>query len=220
VNRQAKARVGVVAGDSLRSLGLITILEENVGVSAVALKLTEIFEAEAFSVLLLDMREPLEIIIQTITRLRRDRPAVKPIVMAEELSPEQIQAVVGAGAKGFLLETAGIREITMAIEIVLDGSIWAPRKVLASLVEAGTANTGVASPQAGGTQPIDEMLTDREREVMHLLMSGRSNREIAAAMGIEQATVKAHLGRMLRKTRASNRVELTLRAMEERSVET
>jgi len=198
----------------------MTILEENVGVLASALQLTEIFEAEGFSVLLLDMREPLEVILQTITRLRRDRPAVKPIVMAEALSPEQIQAVVGAGAKGFILETAGIREITMAIEIVLDGSIWAPRKVLASLVEAGTANTGVAGPQAGGNQPIDEMLTDREREVMHLLMSGRSNREIAAAMGIEQATVKAHLGRMLRKTRASNRVELTLRAMEERSVET
>jgi DNA-binding NarL/FixJ family response regulator len=219
VNRQAKARVGVVAGDSLRSLGLITILEENVGVSASALTLTDVFDAEGFTLLLLDMREPLEIIIQTITRLRRDRPAVKPIVMAEALSPEQIQAVVGAGAKGFLLETAGIREITMAIEIVLDGSIWAPRKVLASLVEVGTANTGILGPQAGTNQPIDEMLTDREREVMHLLMSGRSNREIAAAMGIEQATVKAHLGRMLRKTRASNRVELTLRAMEERSVE-
>jgi DNA-binding NarL/FixJ family response regulator len=209
----------VVAGDSLRSLGLIAILEENVGVSAAALQLTEIFDAEGFSLLLLDMREPLEIILQTITRLRRDRPLVKPIVMAEALSPEQIQAVVGAGAKGFLLETAGIREITMAIEIVLDGSIWAPRKVLASLVEAGTANTGVIGPQVGANQPIDEMLTDREREVMHLLMSGRSNREIAAAMGIEQATVKAHLGRMLRKTRASNRVELTLRAMEERAVE-
>jgi DNA-binding NarL/FixJ family response regulator len=218
-NRQAKPRVGVVAGDSLRSLGLIAILEENVGVSAAALQLTEIFDAEGFSLLLLDMREPLEIILQTITRLRRDRPLVKPIVMAEALSPEQIQAVVGAGAKGFLLETAGIREITMAIEIVLDGSIWAPRKVLASLVEAGTANTGVIGPQVGANQPIDEMLTDREREVMHLLMSGRSNREIAAAMGIEQATVKAHLGRMLRKTRASNRVELTLRAMEERAVE-
>jgi len=63
------------------------------------------------------------------------------------------------------------------------------------------------------------MITGREREVLHLLMNGRSNREIAAAMGIEQATVKAHLGRMLRKTRAKNRVELTLRAMEEKEHE-
>ncbi len=218
--KQAKACIGVVAVDSLRSLGLIAILEEIVGVAASPLELTEVFDAEGYTLLFLDIRGPVETIIQTITRLRRDRPEIKPIVMGEPLAPEQIQAVIGAGAKGYLLESAGVREITMAIEIVLDGSIWAPRKVLASLVEAGTAGSGIMGPHLGTNQPIDEMLTEREREVMHLLMSGRSNREIASAMGIEQATVKAHLGRMLRKTRASNRVELTLRAMEERASDT
>lgn len=218
--KQAKANIGVVAIDSLRSLGLMAILEEIVGVGAAPLELAEIFDADGFTLLLLDIRGPVETLIQTIARLRRERPAIKPILMGEPLSPDQIQAVIGAGAKGFLLESAGIREITMAIEIVLDGSIWAPRKVLASLVEAGTAGNSVMGPHLAANQPIDEMLTDREREVMHLLMSGRSNREIASAMGIEQATVKAHLGRMLRKTRASNRVELTLRAMEERASDT
>jgi len=216
VTKQIRACIGVVASDSLRSMGLIAILEDIGGIAAAALELTDIFDADGFNVLFLDMRAPLESILQTITRLRRDRPAVKPIVMGEPLAPEQIQSLVGAGAKGFLLDTAGISEISMAVEIVLDGSIWAPRKVLASLVEAGTAGTSIMGPHLGTNQLIDEMLTDREREVMHLLMSGRSNREIASAMGIEQATVKAHLGRMLRKTRASNRVELTLRAMEER----
>jgi DNA-binding NarL/FixJ family response regulator len=220
VTKQGKARIGVVAADALRSLGLIAILEEMTGVAALPLELADVFEADGFTLLFLDIHASLETIIQTITRLRRDRPAVKPIVMGEPLLPEQIQSVIGAGAKGFLLETAGIREIHMAIEIILDGSIWAPRKVLASLVEAGTAGSSISGTQAGTEPLIDEMLTDREREVMHLLMSGRSNREIAAAMGIEQATVKAHLGRMLRKTRASNRVELTLRAMEERATDT
>jgi DNA-binding NarL/FixJ family response regulator len=217
VTKQIRACIGVVASDSLRSLGLIAILEDIAGITASALELADIFDADGFNVLFLDMRAPLDAIFQTITRLRRERPAVKPIVMGEPLAPEQIQSLIGAGAKGFLLDTAGISEISMAVEIVMDGSIWAPRKVLASLVEAGTAGTSIMGPPLGTNQPIDEMLTDREREVMHLLMSGRSNREIASAMGIEQATVKAHLGRMLRKTRASNRVELTLRAMEERA---
>ena len=220
MTNQTKARIGVVAGNSLRSLGLIAILEEIVGVAASPLELGEVFGAEGFNLLLLYMNEPVETVIQTITRLRRERPAVKPIVMGEPLSPEQIQAVIGAGAKGFLLQTAGISEISLAVEIVLDGSIWAPRKVLARLVEAGTAGGNIMGPQAGTNQPIEEMLTERERDVLHLLMSGRSNREIGAAMGIEQATVKAHLGRMLRKTRAHNRVELTLRAMEERPDDT
>lgn len=213
---QIKTCIGVVAVDDLRALGLAAILEEIPGVSATRLELAEIYEADEYQLLLLDIHEPVDILLQIVTRLRRERPSARSIVMCAPLSLDEIQAVIGAGAKGFLLETAGIYEIGMAIGIVLDGSIWAPRKVMARLVEAGTAVANAASPQVITNQPIEELLTDREREVLHLLMSGRSNREIGAAMGIEQATVKAHLGRMLRKSRASNRVELTLRAIEER----
>lgn len=219
MTNQANVRIGVIGEDSLRSMGLVAILEEIAGIVAFPLERAGVFEAEDFALLLLDMHEPFETILQTVTRIRRDKPTMKTIVMCEALAPDQIQAVVGAGAKGFLLQTAGVSEISMAVEIVLDGSIWAPRKVLASLVEAGTARGNLVGPEAGTNQPIAEMLTERELDVLHLLMSGRSNREIAAAMGIEQATVKAHLGRMLRKTRAHNRVELTLRAMEEQDVE-
>ena len=219
MTNEVKAHIGVVAADSLRSMGLVAILEETAGVAACALKLEGLFAAEGLDLVLLDMQESLETILQTITRLRRERPALKPVVMGDPLTPDQIQAVIGSGAKGFLLRSAGVSEINMAVEIVLDGSIWAPRKVLARLVEAGTAVADGPAPTGAKTESVEEMVTGREREVLHLLMNGRSNREIAAAMGIEQATVKAHLGRMLRKTRAKNRVELTLRAMEERGVE-
>jgi DNA-binding NarL/FixJ family response regulator len=200
-------------------MGLVAILEETAGVVAYPLKVEEVFVEENLDLLLLDIQEPLEAILHTIARIRRERPALKPVVMGEPLTPDQIQAVIGAGAKGFLLRSAGVSEISMAIEIVLDGSIWAPRKVLARLVEAGTAGAEHMGPLPIHQESVEEMITEREREVLHLLMNGRSNREIAAAMGIEQATVKAHLGRMLRKTRAKNRVELTLRAMEEKAQE-
>jgi DNA-binding NarL/FixJ family response regulator len=219
VTNEAKAYIGVVAADSLRSMGLLAILEETAGVVAYPLKVDEVFGEQSLDLLLLDIQEPLETILHTIARIRRERPALKPVVMGEPLTPDQIQAVIGAGAKGFLLRSAGVSEISMAIEIVLDGSIWAPRKVLARLVEAGTAGAENMGPPPIQQESVEEMITGREREVLHLLMNGRSNREIAAAMGIEQATVKAHLGRMLRKTRAKNRVELTLRAMEEKAQE-
>jgi len=216
VTSDTKAQIGVVAADSLRSMGLVAILEENAGVAAYPLKQEEVGAARTLDLVLLDLQEPLEAILQTITRIRKERPTLKPVVMGDPLTPDQIQAVIGAGAKGFLLRSAGVSEISMAIEIILDGSIWAPRKVLARLVEAGTAGAEQLPAPPLHQESIEEMITDREREVLHLLMNGRSNREIAAAMGIEQATVKAHLGRMLRKTRAKNRVELTLRAMEEK----
>ena len=216
MTNEAKANIGVVAADSLRSMGLVAILEETAGVEAYPLKLDDVCTAEDLDLVLLDLQEPLDAILHTIMHIRRERPSLKPVVMGEPLTPDQIQAVIGAGAKGFLLRSAGVSEISMAIEIVLDGSIWAPRKVLAKLVEAGTAGAESLLPAPAPQESIEEMITGREREVLHLLMNGRSNREIAAAMGIEQATVKAHLGRMLRKTRAKNRVELTLRAMEQK----
>lgn len=219
MTNDVKAQIGVVAADSLRSMGLVAILEETAGVEAFPLKLEEVCGAQNLDLVLLDLQEPLDGILHTILRIRRERPALKPVVMGEPLTPDEIQAVIGAGAKGFLLRIAGVSEISMAIEIVLDGSIWAPRKVLARLVEAGTAGAEHLVPLPAPQESIEEMITGREREVLHLLMNGRSNREIAAAMGIEQATVKAHLGRMLRKTRAKNRVELTLRAMEEKEQE-
>ena len=82
-------------------------------------------------------------------------------------------------------------------------------KVLARLIEAGSLGNG--SNGGSATSTVLQKMTPRETQVLELLMDGRANRDIAGAMGIDETTVKAHLGRMLRKTGASNRVELTLR---------
>lgn len=210
----SRAQVGVIAIDPLRSVGLQAILEETAGLKAIPLTLKTVAQqADGLSALLLDARAGGDALPETIARLRRELPGLKIIVMGESLNPEQIQSIVGAGAKGYLPETATEAEIEMALDVVLDGSVWAPRKVLARLIEAG------GTPGAGfypGAEGLLQRMTTREREVLQFLMDGRSNRGIAEAMGIDEATVKAHLGRMLRKAGATNRVELTLRAMEER----
>ena len=56
-------------------------------------------------------------------------------------------------------------------------------------------------------------LTARERQVMDLILLARSNREIARELGIEERTVKAHVGRLMRKTGAENRIDLSMRAL-------
>jgi DNA-binding NarL/FixJ family response regulator len=210
------AQLGIVAADPLRSVGLLAILENLPGVRAIAMDLDAAFEREGLSAVLIDARSTGGMLIETISRLRRERPELKTIAMGEPLDPDHVQAVIGAGAKGYLAETAGEGEIRMAVEVVLDGSVWAPRKVLARLIDAGGVPAATASAEAAAAaESIAGKLTPREREVLQLLMSGGSNRDIGTAMNIDEVTVKAHLGRMLRKTGASNRVELTLRALEE-----
>jgi DNA-binding NarL/FixJ family response regulator len=178
------------------------------------MQLSEAVDMEGIDALLLDSRAPIEEMCELVTRLRRDRPKIKIVVMGALLDADHVQSIIGAGAKGYLPETASEGEIRMAMDVVLDGSIWAPRKVLARLIDAGG---GAFSASASDGTTVVGVMTPRELEVLHLLMDGRNNRDIASAMGIDEVTVKAHLGRMLRKTRSNNRVELTLRAIEERS---
>jgi DNA-binding NarL/FixJ family response regulator len=210
MNVDGKVRVGVIAADPLRQLGLITILEEAVGLTAVGMELEAVAGDRRLAALLIDVYSCGTSLRDVIARLRADRSEMKVVVVGVSLDPDFIQAVIGAGAKGYLVETSDEREIKMAMDVVLDGSVWAPRKVLARLLDAS------ASMPAGGVgESVAEKMTPREREVLQLLMDGSSNRQIAREMGIDEVTVKAHLGRMLRKTGSTNRIELTLRAMEE-----
>ena len=214
MSTQASARIGLVASDPLRLVGMEAILSDLPGMEAVPLELDQIGSATDIAVLMLEARSGGDALQDLVGKLRRDYPQLRIIVVGEGLDPLVIEQVIGAGAKGYLAETASEAEIRMALEVVLDGSVWAPRKVLAKLIEGGSTTASAASPSG---DRIEKRMTAREREVLELLMDGRSNRAIAEALGIDEATVKAHLGRMLRKTGAHNRVELTLRAIEERS---
>ncbi len=209
-----------MASDPLRALGLLSILEE-AGMQAFLLpsqgeEFTHRDGVETMTALVLDARttspSSIETLTNTIARLRKERVGLKVVVMDSPLNPEYVQSVIAAGAKGYLAETATENEIRMALEVVLDGSIWAPRKVLARLIEQG----GVSGADGPGAESVAGKMSRREAQVLELLLRGQSNRDIAEALEIDEVTVKAHLGRMLRKTGSTNRVELTLKALEER----
>ncbi|WP_263370757.1 response regulator transcription factor [Granulicella cerasi] len=205
-------RIGILASDPLRSIGLESILNEIDGLEAVILSPAHLWKQLAtLSALVLDTRMSNGQLPEMLSRIRRESPQSKVVVVGASVEPLHVQAVIGAGAKGYLAETASESEFRMAMEVVLDGSVWAPRKVLARLLEEG----GTSSSKTATGLSVASKMTPREHEVLRLLKDGKSNRDIAQALGIDETTVKAHLGRMLRKTGTANRVELTLRAMEE-----
>ena len=86
------------------------------------------------------------------------------------------------------------------------------------LVWTGCGGSRAKRGAAGFSEArCSDQMTHRELQVLHLLKDGRSNKQIAESMGVESVTVKAHLGRMLRKAGVKNRVALTLKAMAEDS---
>src|SRR6202007_3363685 len=83
------------------------------------------------------------------------------------------------------------------------------RKLLSRLIDRLLGVPGGGS--GGGLAALQ--LTARERQVLDLILLARSNREIAEELGIEERTVKAHVGRLMRKTGAENRIELSMRVL-------
>ena len=202
-----RRRIGLVATDPLRTLGLQAIFAANTGLELVELTVPGNPDLAGFALVVIDAGCT-DHLFELLASFRQRYPRLKVIVMGMESDLGYIQRVIGAGAKGYLTHLAKESEIQMAMEIVLDGSVWAPRKVLARLIDSADR---VATKRVAEETP---KITARESQVLSLLVAGRPNREIARTLGIDEGTVKAHVGRLMRKVGVENRIALTVLAVE------
>ena len=205
---QGLLRLGLIATDPLRILGLQTILSQagadGVPMEIVPLSVPGALDASGVSLILIDAACT-DHIFELLATFRRTRPHLRLIVLGLEEDHEYIQRIIGAGAKGYLTHTAKESEVRLAIEIVQDGSAWAPRKVLAKLLEVSSEGSRSAAKEP--------KFTKREGQVLRLLVAGHPNRVIAEELGIDVMTVKAHVGRLMRKVGVENRIALSMQAM-------
>jgi DNA-binding NarL/FixJ family response regulator len=207
---QGPLKLGLVATDPLRILGLQTIFAEagvkGGPVEVVPLSVPGALDSSGVSLILIDAACTNHI-FELLAAFRKARPHLRLIVLGLEEDHEHIQRIIGAGAKGYLAHTAKANEVRLAIEIVQDGSAWAPRKVLANLVDLSSAELNRAS---GVNEP---KFTRREIQVLKLLVDGHPNRVIAEELGIDLATVKKHVGTLMRKVGVKNRITLSVEVM-------
>lgn len=202
--------VGILATDPLRLIGLQAILQENLLLRTAVLAEGGLSRNCRPDAVVVDAGlHNNDTLGESVERVRRLLPAAPVVVLARAGAPEVLEKAIAAGALGFLPETAGVEEIGSCIRAVMEGTPWLP---------AETEQVSLLSKALGRTSTnLSSRFTPKEREVLTWLTQGRSNREIAATMHIDEATVKAHLGRMLRKAKATNRVELTLRVLAEQT---
>ena len=189
-------RIGVVATDPLRVIGLKAIFADVPDLEIVPLSIPGALNDAELSLVIVDA-ECTSHLFELIGAFRKARPRLKLVVLGTEVAQEYIERVIGAGAKGYLPVTAQEGEVRRAIEGVRDGSVWAPRKVISRLLD-------------GKNEPAAPRFTARERQILQLLRNGRSNREISAVLRIDESTVKAHIGRLMRKVGVANRIALTV----------
>ncbi len=122
---------------------------------------------------------------------------------------QYVHDALKAGAKGFLLKDAGKDLLVQAVHAAADGDALIAPSVTARLLE--TFSRG--GPSSSAREPIDP-LTTREEEILLTVARGRTNAEIAGDLHISLGTVKAHLGSLMTKLDARNRVEIAMWAYE------
>ena len=204
-------KIGVVANEPMRLEGLTSIFESHAKSGEALLQpiigtLEEHLDNDEIEYVLIDWSSSTKK-LGVLEGIRRKRPNLRMVVIGPDCNEQIVMDTIIAGARAYLDVGAGPRLVREALDVVISGSIWAPRRLLSKLIDRllSGEDSGVTNPRPH--------LTAREDQVLQLLLLARSNREIAEELGIEERTVKAHVGKLMRKIGAENRIELSMRAL-------
>jgi DNA-binding NarL/FixJ family response regulator len=199
-----KVRIGLVDFEPIRITGLREIFSSRPEFEVVASDWAMAFREPAYDLVIVVLRDE-GFSLALLARLRSRHPATRILVISSGTDEERIVSAIGAGAKGWLAETAAPAQIMQAADAVLAGTIWAPRHALSLFVDRAVEGAARQRRQ-------NPHFTEREEEVLQQLVLARSNREIAHALSIREQTVKSYVARLMRKVGVGNRIALSVQA--------
>jgi DNA-binding NarL/FixJ family response regulator len=159
-------------------------------------------------VVLMDIRMPEMDGITATAALRRLDPPPQVVVLTTYQANDQVMSALRAGASGFLVKDTPPADIINAVRLVASGdAIISPSVTRTLLSHFGDAE--MTDRRRAAAQRLTT-LTDREREVATAIGTGASNAEVAAALFMSEATVKAHVSRLFTKLGVTNRVQIAI----------
>ena len=154
-------------------------------------------------VVLMDIMMPGMDGVETTQALKEQYPDIQVLALTSFHDPNLVQGVMQAGAVGYLLKGASMDELAEAIRAAHTGRPTLAPEAVQALVQS------TSSPQK-----IGDDLSDRERQVLALLVQGLSNAEIAEHLVVSTAAAKYHVSSILSKLGAANRTEATALALQ------
>jgi DNA-binding NarL/FixJ family response regulator len=151
-------------------------------------------------VILLDLLLPRKSGYEAIPELAKVAPNAKVIVISSQAAPSSVRRALSAGAVGYLPKRASDRELVTAINQVMDGNGYVDPDLGAKLV-------------VDNGSPALDPLSERERDIVHLLALGYTNQEIGKQLFISVRTVDTHRAHVMRKLHLETRAELVMFAL-------
>jgi len=192
----ARASVLVVDDHALVRTGVANIISHEPDLHVVAeaangLEAVEAFERYRPDVTLLDLRMPVMEGVEAVRQIRQRDPAARVIVLTTYDTDEDITRALKAGAKAYVLKDISAHALIACIHDVLAGKTYLAPAAAAKLAERVT----------------QVQLTPRELAALRSMADGRTNKEIAVALGISERTVKSHMAHLFEKLGVTSRTE-------------
>lgn len=215
----------IVEDYHLTRLGLVAVLQKYPQILSIqeaesAEEGLSKIEASCPDVLLLDLGLPGMNGIEMAQIVKSRWPSVRIVILTSHQEGQEVIAALGAGASAYVLKDIKPDRLMQVIEAVYEGAIWLD-PAIASVILTLTTNQATDSKADSATRTglantCD--LTDREIEVLQLIVNGKSNPEIAETLCISIHTAKAHVGNILNKLCVNDRVQAAIKALKENIV--
>jgi DNA-binding NarL/FixJ family response regulator len=211
-------RVLVADDDHLMRAGLVELLTsdpdiEIAGQAATGREAVERARRLAPDVVLMDVRMPDLDGIAATRELARTAPDVRVLVLTTFEQDDYVFGALRAGASGFLLKRARPEELLHAVHVVAGGDALLSPSVTRRVVDRMARQPSPELAELADPTRLGA-LTPREREVLGLIARGLANREIAAALIVEESTIRTHVKRILMKLALRDRVQAVIYAYE------
>ena len=204
MNQNEKMKVMIVDDHPLMRVGIAAIINARADMTVIAQAGTgeqavALFHRHKPDITLMDLRLPGEMGgVEAIAAIRAKFPRARFIVVTTYDGDEDIHRALEAGAQGYVIKGMPYQTLVDALQKVHSGGRFLPPPVARALAQ----------------RLPDSDLSSRELEVLHLLVSGNSNKDIAHLLGITEATVKSHVSTILMRLDVEDRTQAVVAALQ------
>jgi DNA-binding NarL/FixJ family response regulator len=149
---------------------------------------------------ILDLTMPVMDGIESTRRIREASPETEVLILTMHLTEEFARTALAAGARGYVLKSDADEQLVEAVQFMREHKPYFTGELQRSMAQLFSSRPHEESRNnERGRARADSLLTSREGEIVRLLAAGRSNKEVASALGISTRTVESHRNRVMRK---------------------
>lgn len=219
--KQPSIKILIAEDHELARYGLVLALEEKehfsiVGEAENGDQAVRLALEHTPDIVLMDIGMPVMDGIAATQKIKAQLTETRILMLTSRKEEEEVYASLSAGADAYCMKDIKIDRLCQVIEMVMDGTLWIDPAIARLVLQAMPGNApAVPEKPTAPRKQYNMDLTDREKEVLKLIVDGKSNKEIAQTLEVTTHTAKAHVCNIIQKLAVDDRTQVAVKALRE-----